>query len=88
VAGHRHNPWSPHRRHSGLWAGVLAGCRDSIGEAIRIRPPDVHADQKDKKTTGVHSGWLIAHFDTCPEGAEDAAVHRFDRSYLCHMDDE
>jgi hypothetical protein len=41
-----------------------------------------------KKTTDVHSGWLTAHFDTCPEGAEDAVVERYDRSCLWHMDDE
>jgi hypothetical protein len=62
--------------------------RGSIKEAIGIRPPplDIPADQKDKKTMGIHSGWLTAHFDTCSEGAEDAVVHRYDRSCLWHMD--
>jgi hypothetical protein len=63
------------------------GWRDSIGAAIGLRPPDVPVDQKDKKTTGVHSGWLIAHFDTCPEDAEDAVVQRYARFCLWHMND-
>jgi hypothetical protein len=62
--------------------------RDFIGEAISIRPPDVCADQKDKKTTGVHSGWLTAQFNTCSEGAEDAVVQRYVLSCVWHMDDE
>jgi hypothetical protein len=59
-----------------------AGWRDSIGAAIGIRTPNVPIDQKDKKTTGVHSRWLTTHFDTCPEGAEDAVVQRYDRSCI------
>jgi hypothetical protein len=59
-----------------------AGWRDSITAAIGLRPPDVPADQKDRKTTGVHSGWLTTHFDTCPEDAEDGAIQRYARSYL------
>jgi hypothetical protein len=45
----------------------LVGWRDFVGEAIDIRPPppDVAADQKEKKSSGVHFGWLIAHFVTC-----------------------
>jgi hypothetical protein len=50
------------------------GWRDSIGKAISIRPLDIPTDQKDKKTMGVHSGWLIAHFDTCPEGGSHSEV--------------
>jgi hypothetical protein len=50
--------------------------RDSVGEAIDIRPPDVPVDQKDKKTTDVHSGWLTTHFNTCPEGVEDTVIQR------------
>jgi hypothetical protein len=34
----------------------LAGRRDSIAAAIGLRPPDVPADQKDRKTTDVHLG--------------------------------
>jgi hypothetical protein len=64
------------------------GWRDSVSAAIDLRPPNVPTDQKDRKTTGVHSRWLIAHFDTCPEGAKDAVVQRYARSYLWHMDDE
>jgi hypothetical protein len=51
-----------------------AGWRDSIRQAIDLWPPDVPGDQKDKKTMGVHFGWLTTHFNTCPEGAEDAVV--------------
>jgi hypothetical protein len=60
----------------------LGGWRDSVGAAIGLRPPDVPANWKDKKKMGVHSGWLIAHFDTCPEDAEDAIVQRYARSCL------
>jgi hypothetical protein len=59
-----------------------AGWRDSIVAAIDLRPPDVPADQKDRKTMGVHSGWLTAHFDTCLEDNEDSAVQRYARSCL------
>jgi hypothetical protein len=59
-----------------------AGWRDSVAVAISLRPPDVLVDQKDKKTTDVHSGWLTSHFDTCPEDAEDDAVQRYARSCL------
>jgi hypothetical protein len=65
----------------------LGRWRDSIGAAIGLRPPDVLVDQKDKKTTGVHSGWLTTHFDTCPEDAEDVVVQRYARSCLWHMND-
>jgi hypothetical protein len=53
------------------------GWRDSVGVAIGLQPPDVSADQKDRKMTGVHSGWLTAHFNTCPVGAEDTVVKRY-----------
>jgi hypothetical protein len=64
------------------------GWRDSVGAAIGLRPLNVTADQKDKKMMGVHTGWLTANFDTCPEGAEDAVIQRYARSCLWHMDDE
>jgi hypothetical protein len=53
------------------------GWRDSVGQLIGLRPPDVPGDQKDRKTMGVYSGWLTANFSTCPEGAEDAVVQRY-----------
>jgi hypothetical protein len=56
--------------------------RDSVTAAISLRPPDVPADQKDRKTMDVDSGWLTAHFDMCPEDAEDGAVQRYARSCL------
>jgi hypothetical protein len=34
---------------------------------------------------GVHSGWLIAHFNTCLEDVEDGAVQRYARAWLWHM---
>jgi hypothetical protein len=59
-----------------------AGWRDSVTATIDLRPPDIPADQKDRKTTSVHSEWLTAHFDTYPEDAEDGAVQRYARYYL------
>jgi hypothetical protein len=44
-----------------------SGWRDSVGAAIGLRPPDIPANQKDEKTMGIHSEWLSAHFNTCPE---------------------
>jgi hypothetical protein len=51
--------------------------RDSVGQVIGLRPPDVPGDQKDRKMTGVHSERLTAHFNTCPEGAENAVIQRY-----------
>jgi hypothetical protein len=51
-----------------------AGWRDSVGHAIDLRSFDVAPDQKDRKTMGVHSGWLTTHFNTCLEDVEDAVV--------------
>jgi hypothetical protein len=53
---------------------TLGGWRDFIEIIIGLRPPNVPADQKDKKTMGIHSRWLTSHFDTCPEGAEDVVI--------------
>jgi hypothetical protein len=64
------------------------GWRDSIRAAIDLQPLDIPANQKDKKMTGIHSGWLIAHFNTCLEDAEDAVVQRYARSCLWHMNDD
>jgi hypothetical protein len=55
---------------------------DSVVAAIGLRPSDVPTDQKDRKTTDIHSGWLTAHFNTCPDDAEDGAVQRYARSCL------
>jgi hypothetical protein len=54
---------------------------------LSFDPPNVPTYQKDKKTMGMHSEWLTAHFNTCPKGAEDAVVQRYDWS-CWHMDDE
>jgi hypothetical protein len=53
----------------------------SSGLLSAFTNPDVVADQKDKKPLGVHSGWLIANFDTYPEAAEDGVVQRYTRSF-------
>jgi hypothetical protein len=60
----------------------LAGWRDSVAAAIGLQPPDIPVDQKDRKTTDVHSGWLTADFGTCSEDVEDGAVQRYGRSCL------
>jgi hypothetical protein len=65
-----------------------AGWRDSVRLAIGLRPPDVASDQKYRKTMGVHSGWLTAHFNTYLEGAEDAVVQRYIWSCVSYMHDE
>jgi hypothetical protein len=62
--------------------------RDSITAAIGLRPLDILTYQKDKKMIGIHSRCLIAHFDTCPEDAEDAIIQRYARSCLWHMNVE
>jgi hypothetical protein len=62
--------------------------RDFVGQAIGLRPPDVPGDQKDKRMTDMHSGWLTAHFNICPEGAEDTVIQRYDWSCVSHMHDE
>jgi hypothetical protein len=54
-----------------------AGWRDSVGQAIGLRPTDNPGDQKDKRTMCMHSGWLTANFSTCPEGAEDIIVQMY-----------
>jgi hypothetical protein len=65
------------------------GWRDSVEQAIGLRPPspNVPWDQKDRKMTDVYSRWLTAHFNTCPEGAEDAVVQRYVWSCVSHMHD-
>jgi hypothetical protein len=64
------------------------GWRDFVGQAIGLQPSDVPGDQKDKKTTGVHFWWLTAHFNTYPEGAEDAIIQRYVWSCVSHMHDK
>jgi hypothetical protein len=64
------------------------GWRDSVREAIGNRPHDIPTGQKDKKTTGVHFGWLTYHFNTCSYGVEDAVIQMYVLSCVWHMDDE
>jgi hypothetical protein len=52
------------------------------GLLLAFNPPDIPANQKDKKPSCVHSGWLIVNFDTCLEGAEDEVIQRYARSCL------
>jgi hypothetical protein len=42
----------------------------------------------DKKSSGVHFGWLTANIDTYTEGTEDGVIQRYARSCLWHMDDD
>jgi hypothetical protein len=88
VLGCHHDPRSSYRWHYGLWAGVSRLVEGHGRGCYRHSTPDVPSDQKDKKLLCVHSGWLTASFDTCPEGAEDEVVHTYARSCLWHMDDE
>jgi hypothetical protein len=62
--------------------------RDSVRQAIGLRPPAVALNQKDRKMMGVHSRWLTAHFSTYPEGAEDAVVQMYVWSCISYMHDE
>jgi hypothetical protein len=75
---------------STLVCGMVSpvGWRDSVGHAIGLRPPDVAPDQNDMKTMGVHSGWLTAHFNTYPKGAEDAVIQRYVWSCVSYMHEE
>jgi hypothetical protein len=61
------------------------GWRVRVGELIDICPPDVRPNDKDKKLSDVHSGWLTANFNTCPEGENDDVVQRYARAWLWHM---
>jgi hypothetical protein len=65
-----------------------AGWRESVRQAIDLQPPNVPGDQKDKKTTSIHSRWLTTHFNTCLEGVEGTVVQRYVWSCVSHMHDE
>jgi hypothetical protein len=45
-----------------------------VDELIDIHPLDIGPNDKDKKTSGIYSGWLTTNFHTCPEGANDGTV--------------
>jgi hypothetical protein len=62
-----------------------AGWMDNIGAAIDIRPPNVGPDDKDKKSSGIHSGWVTAHFQTCPENANDCVFQRYAQAWLWYI---
>jgi hypothetical protein len=62
------------------------GWRDRVSELINIRPPEVAGpNEKDKKPSGIHSGWLTAHFHTCPKDANDSVVQRYTCAWLWHL---
>jgi hypothetical protein len=82
AAGRCHDPRSSHRQRTGFWDGVSSRVEGLRRGCYQPTTPDVPVDQKDKKTTDVHSGWLTSHFDTCLEDAEDDAVQRYARSCL------
>jgi hypothetical protein len=48
-------------------------------------PPNVGVDEKDNKSSGVHSGWVTANFMTCLDGANDGVVQRYTHTWLWHM---
>jgi hypothetical protein len=56
------------------------GWRDRVRAPIGIRPSDVSPDQKDKKSSGIHSRWLTTNFENCPEDANDGVVQRYARA--------
>jgi hypothetical protein len=68
TAGHRHDPWSSHRRHVNFWDDVSKRVEGLRRGCYRPSTPlDIPANQKDEKMMGIHSEWLSAHFNTCPE---------------------
>jgi hypothetical protein len=40
---------------------------------------------EEQEAVGVHSVWLIANIEICPEDATDRVVQRYARSWLWHM---
>jgi hypothetical protein len=88
ATGRHHDPWSSHWWHSCLWDGVFRRVEGLRRRGYRHSTPNIPTDQKDKKTTGVHSGWLIANFNTCSEGAKDTVIQRYVLYCVWHMDDE
>jgi hypothetical protein len=70
--------------------GMVSPARwsDSVEQTIGLRPPDVAPDQKDRKMMDMHSKWLTAHFNTCPEGAKDTVIQRYVCSCVSYMHDE
>jgi hypothetical protein len=73
-----------------LVCGMMSstGWRESVGQAVGLQPPNVPGDEKDKKTTSMHSGWLTTHFNTCLEGVEDTVIQRYVWSCVSHMHNE
>jgi hypothetical protein len=82
AAEHRHDRQSSHRWCIGFWDGVSSWVEGLHHSCYWPVTPDVPVDQKDRKTRSIHSGWLTAHFVTCPEDAENGVVWRYARSYL------
>ncbi|CAL5079069.1 unnamed protein product [Urochloa decumbens] len=62
------------------------GWRDRVEMLLGVRPADPPEDAKDRKTTGVHSGWFSQHFNVPPPvGADDVVVERYARAWLWHL---
>ncbi|CAO2203014.1 unnamed protein product [Urochloa humidicola] len=68
--------------------GTIAplGWRDRVGLLLGVRPADPPQGTKDRRTTGVSSGWLAEHFGHPPAaGVEEQVVERYARAWLWHM---
>ncbi|CAO2161607.1 unnamed protein product [Urochloa humidicola] len=62
------------------------GWRDRVELLVGVRPPEPPEGTKDKKTTGVSSGWLAENFGHPPAaGVADGVVKRYARVWLWHM---
>jgi hypothetical protein len=70
-----------------LMCGLVdpAGWKDKVGELIDIRPPNFGPNDKDKKSSGVHSSWLIVNLHMCPNGANNGVVQRYAHTWFWHM---
>ncbi|CAO2164020.1 unnamed protein product [Urochloa humidicola] len=62
------------------------GWRDRVEALVGFRPPQPPEGAKDRRTTGVSSGWIAEHFGQPPAAdADDAVVERYARAWLWHM---
>jgi len=61
------------------------GWRDVAAAVIGLRPPETAQDGKDKRTTGIASGWFSEHFRRCPPDADEAQVERYAKAWLWHL---
>jgi hypothetical protein len=54
----------------------------ALGLLSAFDPLDIGPDEKDKKSSGVHSVWLTVNFQTCLEGGNDGVIQRYARGWL------